>query len=146
MKDKTRTLLEHHIDFLLDPETLEEWAAKTMAERRALFEKRWPSKTISTTALWRLYKKNGVRMKEVRKCKEVPPKVAEDYEKDRLQLVAELAEARNSNLEVVCLDEIIFSKHNIKRRTRALRNQQIKVSYEDFYSPYCAGVASVSER
>ena len=121
-KDSSKTLHERHIDFLLDPDTLEEWAAKTMVERKALFEKRWPSKKISTTAIWRIYRQNGVRMKEIRKCKEVPPKVAADYEKDRLQLIAELDEARNAKLEIVCLDEIVFSKHTIKRRTQVLRN------------------------
>ena len=65
--------------------------------------------------------------------KEVPPKVAEDYEADRQRLVAELEMARANNLEVICLDELVFSKHTIKRRTPALRNQQIKVSYDDIY-------------
>ena len=61
-------------------------------------------------------------MKEIRKSKEVPPKVAEDYEADRLRLLADIQKAKDKGLEIVCLDEIVFSKHTIKRRTPALRN------------------------
>ena len=55
-KDLSRKLEEHHVDFLLDPDTLEEWAGKTYLERVALFRKKYPSKQISATFLWRLYK------------------------------------------------------------------------------------------
>ena len=85
-------------------------------------------------------------MKEIRKEKQVPPKVVDDYETDRLNLVANLQEARDSGLEIVCLDELVFSKHTIRRRTPALRNQTITLTYDDYYVPYCAGIASVSEQ
>ena len=68
-----RILNQNHVDFLLSEETMTEWAGRTMKERVVLFHRRFPNKRISLTALYRLYKANGVKRKAVKVNKTTPP-------------------------------------------------------------------------
>ena len=64
-----------------------EWAGKTMEERTILFRRRFPTKVISKSALYRLYKKNGARRKQIKVDKEMPTRKSGHYEDQRVNIL-----------------------------------------------------------
>ena len=78
-KQKERKLEQKHIDFLLSPHTLEQWAGLTMKLRQLRFHRWFPDKRIAITSLRRLYLRNGVKRKKVRQEKYLPPNTRQNY-------------------------------------------------------------------
>ena len=64
-----------------------EWAGKTIEERTILFQRRFPAKVISKTALYRLYKKNGARKKQIKVDKTRPERKSGHFENQRLRIL-----------------------------------------------------------
>ena len=65
-KQLVRKLNQEHIDFLINPKTLEHWAGLTMKQRTVYFHRQFTNKRIAVTSLRRLYLKHGLRCKKVR--------------------------------------------------------------------------------
>ena len=99
-----------------------EWAGRTMKERVVLFHRRFPNKRISLTALYRLYKANGVKRKAVKVNKTTPPPKVHNYEEQRAAVEKKVDEARAAGMPVVYLDELCFTKQNYPRQALSLRN------------------------
>jgi hypothetical protein len=112
-----------HVNFLLSPDTLISQAGKTMQERTILFHRKFATKTISKTALWRLYKDNGVKRKSIKINKTAPPPSIHNYEDQRQKALGLVTSAKKSMLPIIFLDEIIFSKHTISVKTPSLKSQ-----------------------
>ena len=64
-----------------------EWAGKTIEERTMLFKRRFPAKIISKTALYRLYKKNGAKKKQIKVDKSKPDRKQGHFENQRLTIL-----------------------------------------------------------
>ena len=63
---RVRILDQEHIDFLVNPRTLERWAGFTMKQRAIYFHRQFTNKRIAVTTLRRLYSKHGIKRKKVR--------------------------------------------------------------------------------
>ena len=74
-----RKLDQVHLDFLLNPVTLEQWAGLTLKQRTVRFHRQFTDKRIAVTSLRRLYLSHGVRRKKIRKEKVMPPALRERY-------------------------------------------------------------------
>ena len=68
-KQLVRKLDQEHIDFLIDPVTLERWAGLTMKQRTIYFHRKFTNKRIAVTSLRRLYLKHKIKCKKVRQEK-----------------------------------------------------------------------------
>ena len=66
VKKRIRMLDQEHVDFLINPHTLELWSGMTMKTRTIRFHRQFPDKRIAVTSLRRLYLKHGIRRKKVR--------------------------------------------------------------------------------
>ena len=71
-KQLVRKLDQEHIDFLINPKTLERWVGLTMKQRPVYFHRQFTNKRIAVTSLRRLYLKHGLRCKKVRQEKVMP--------------------------------------------------------------------------
>ena len=70
-KEKSR-LTQEHIDYLINPQTIQQWAGRTVKERAILFQRQFQKKRIAVTSLRRLYQKHGIKSKKVRQEKVMP--------------------------------------------------------------------------
>ncbi len=89
-----RRLDQVHLDFLLSPVTLEQWAGLSLKERTVRFHRRFTDKRIAVTSLRRLYLRNGVKRKKVRQEKAMPPGSRIKFAQNCKNLLATLAEVR----------------------------------------------------
>ena len=83
-----------HLDFLLSPVTLEQWAGLSLKERTVRFHRRFTDKRIAVTSLRRLYLRNGVKRKKVRQEKAMPLGSRIKFAQNCKNLLATLAEVR----------------------------------------------------
>ena len=86
-----------------------------MEERVMYFQIAYPDKLLSVSALERLYKANRIRRKVVRISKSLPPAGIPNIERQRDDVLKRLGWAADNNLEVVYIDEIVFSRTTMKR-------------------------------
>ena len=89
-----RKLDQVHLDFLLSPVTLEQWAGLTLKERTVRFHRQFTDKRIAITSLRRLYLRNGVKRKKVRQEKAMPLGSRIKFVQNCQNLLATLAEVR----------------------------------------------------
>jgi hypothetical protein len=80
-------LSQSHVRYLIDRETLRSWAGYTLAERTALFERRFHSKRLAVTTLRRVYLTNGVKRKKVRQEKVMPMNAWANFDDKRRELI-----------------------------------------------------------
>ena len=78
-KQIVRKLDQEHIDFLINPVTLERWAGLTMKQRTVYFHRKFTNKRIAVTSLRRLYLKHGIRSKKVRQEKVMPAQTRQNF-------------------------------------------------------------------
>ena len=71
------------------------WAGLTLKERCKLFHRKFTNKIIAPMTLWRLYKKNGIKRKAVRKAKTLPDGGEKRWEEQKQRA----REAQASNQE-----------------------------------------------
>lgn len=144
-KQKERKLDQKHIDFLLSPKTLEQWAGLTMKERQVRFHRWFQNKRIAITSLRRLYLKNGVRRKKVRQEKYLPNTTRQNYVQICQNVVQQIDQAKKEGRRLIYLDEINFTKLAIKLREWSAKNSNLTVDQEDIYTGYRSVIASMSE-
>ena len=59
-------LMKRHIEYLINPATLNQWAGLSLIERSKMFHRRFPEITISRSHLGRIYHNHGIKFKVVR--------------------------------------------------------------------------------
>jgi hypothetical protein len=123
---------------------LKRWAGIPLTERTVLFSKQFPDKIISAVAIWRLYRKHGVKLKLVRLNKTTPPPRLHNFEVQRLKVLELLAQAKRENRRMVYLDEVLFTKRTFLTRSYTGRNVHTQVDQNEVMQPYKAVIASVS--
>jgi hypothetical protein len=141
----SRTLEQEHIQYLLEPRTMELYAGKTMKERTILFHRKFSNKIIAVTSLRRLYLQRGCRVKKVRQDKFLPPKIAVDY-KERCKIcLDEIKLARSEGRRIIYVDETLFTKLAFKSKEWSAKNTNLSVDQVDIYTGYRAVIASMTE-
>lgn len=128
LKKKSRQLDQQHIDFLLNPRTLEQWAGFTMKQRTVMFHRQFTDKRIAITSLTRLYLKNGVKRKKVRQEKNMPGRVREDFRQRCVNLLDEINRVKREGLPIVYLDETLFGKRSIALKEWSNKNSNLTVN------------------
>ena len=81
-----------------------------MRDRVQYFNKKFPTKLISQTALRNLYFKHCVRKKQVHIEKRMSANQLTNFDMNRQEVINGLKHAWDNNLPLVWLDEIVFSK------------------------------------
>ena len=122
---------DKHIKFLTADETLELQAGLTMKERVLQFTQKFPDKVISQTALYKLYKEHKIRRKQVKTEKEMTPYQKGNFDIDRQEILRQLKRAKDKDLPVLYLDEVVFSKQAILKRTWSGPNKQYSLPTSD---------------
>ena len=116
-----------HRAFLLSQDTLVRWAGHTVNERVSLFQAKFPDKRISASALRRLYLRHGVRRKEIKVQKLLPASTVQNFDTQRDAVLRKMTEARDTNLPILYLDEIAFTKRSLLSRTWSSRGMHVSV-------------------
>ena len=122
-----RKLEEFHIDYLLSPITLEQWAGLTLKQTTVRFHRQFTDKRIAVTSLRRLYLRNGVRRKKVRKEKVMPTTLRERYTESCCSVLAKLDEEKTSGRKIIYCDEIVFSKLALQTKEWSGKNTNLAV-------------------
>ena len=122
-----RKLDQVHVDFLLSPVTLEQWAGLTLKQRTVRFHRQFTDKRIAVTSLRRLYLSHGVRRKKVRKEKVLPPRLKERYTEQCCAVLANIHAAKSSGRKLVYCDEIVFSKLALQTKEWSTKNTNLTV-------------------
>ena len=144
-KQIVRKLDQEHIDFLINPVTLERWAGLTMMQRTVYFHRKFTNKRIAVTSLRRLYLKHGIKSKKVRQEKVMPAKTRENFVLNSRSLVEDIERAKREGRLIVYIDEILFSKRAIKLREWARKNSNLTVNQEDVYVGFRSVIAGMTE-
>lgn len=134
-----------HVRYLIDRETLRSWAGYTLAERAALFERRFHSKRLAVTTLRRIYLQNGVKRKKVRQEKVMPQRAWENFDENRRELIQKLALALEQGRKIIYLDEICFTKRSFLGVGWSRTKENLHVDQVQIYQGYRATIAAVSE-
>ena len=140
-----RKLDQEHIDFLINPKTLERWAGLTMKQRTVYFHRQYTDKRIAVTSLRRLYLKHGLRCKKVRQEKVMPEKTRQTFTINSRSLIEDIERAKQEKRQIVYIDEILFSKRSIKLREWAAKNSNLSVNQEDVYVGFRSVIAGMTE-
>ena len=144
-EQKVRRLDKQHVDFLLNPRTLEQWAGLTMKQRSVLFHRQFTNKRVAVTSLRRLYLSHGIRRKKVRMEKVMPRVQREDFVNNCQLLLAKLEQARSEGRQLIYLDEINFTKRSLQLRDWSGKNSNLTVDQKEVYVGYRSVIASMTE-
>lgn len=140
-----RQLNQEHIDFLLQPKTLELWSGLTMKQRTIMFHRQFTDKRIAVTSLRRLYLKHGVRRKKVRQEKHLPLHVRSGYQEKCRRKLEEITRVKNGGRKLVYLDEINFTKRSVTLKEWSAKNTNLTIDNEDIYIGYRSVIAAMTE-
>ena len=67
-RKRHRQLQEHHLKFLLDPQTLREWRPHSLLVRCRLFHRRFPDTFVSYSRLRSVYLQHGIKRRTLREA------------------------------------------------------------------------------
>ena len=139
-----RKLLGHHVAYLVHPATLQAWAPLSLAERSVLFHRQYPETTASPSTISRVYRRHGVKFKQIKRGKRAIDFATEHYGSLLTKMTREVTEALASGLRIVYLDEAIFSHSTGPARAWAHRNEVIEVDEARFNMKTQALIMAVS--
>ena len=96
--------------------------------RTFLFHRIYTDKRISITSLRRLYIKNKVKRKQVRKEKSLPPHIEADFQPRCNNLLTQITVNKRAGFKIIYLDEILFSKSSIRLRDWSAKNSNLSIN------------------
>lgn len=115
-----------------------------MKERVILFQARFPNKVLSPVKLFRLYKKSGVKYKNIKIEKKMSSDQEERFEDHRQRIKSKMAHAAANNMPVLYLDEIVFSKTSMIRRAYSSKYVHLTTQQENYYTSYHSAIVTVN--
>ena len=130
MPKRRLRLKKHHTEYLLNEQTLREWAHLSIKQRAKLFHRTFPEAKISPTSLWRFYKRNGIRFKYIQKVKKVIDFQNPEYNAMFKRMTELLSQAKEQKLPIVFLDEAVFTFNTFK--TKAWSSSYKSITVDDF--------------
>ena len=75
-----------HINYLINPDTLELWIGRTLKERCVLFHRHFGNYRINPTLLRKIYQIHKIRNKKIKFVKHIDQNKELEYEKWRIEL------------------------------------------------------------
>ena len=67
-------ITQEHKDYLTSQDTLQLWIGKSLSERAAIFNRKFPEVRITRNQLCSFYRRNGIRRKVIQNTKLYSPK------------------------------------------------------------------------
>ena len=134
-----------HLDYLTKEETLETQAGRTLEERCALFEALFKPKRLCASTLRRIYLKNKISRKAVRKVKAIPVNKAGEYQQWKATLLEKMDTVELENRKIIYVDEVMFTKKACLDKAYSHKYTNLAVNQDDLYASYTAVLAAVSE-
>ena len=99
---------------------------------------------IAPVTLTRLYAKHGVKRKKVRMIKELSLKAQNEFEDNKQRIISDLQHARDNQMQVVYMDEVVFSKRGFPTRCYSNKGVNTTVKQRDVYSGFRTVIAAVN--
>jgi hypothetical protein len=138
-------LSQWHLDYLLHPDTLNQWAHLSLKQRTKMFHRRFPELTVSASLLHRTYKKHGVRFKYIQKVKKIIDYSNEHYAEMFRRMQQQLREFKEKHMKLVFLDEAVFTFNTFGTKAWAGKYNSIKVNEQNLRVKTQALIAAISE-
>ncbi len=123
--DRRSKVRDHHVEFLISQETLNDQAEKTLAERCVLLHRKFPELKISPSYLSLIYKKNSIRRKVIILGKELRPWQRDKFSAMFQQMKSEIRDALSMKKKILFVDESMFT--TAQRLTHAFSNKKSNI-------------------
>jgi hypothetical protein len=137
-------LSDDHIAFLTDPETLNEWAHASLKERVKRFHRRFGEAKISVSTLRRLYLKNKIKFKFIKRVKKEIDFTEKKYNElfIRMRTLVELSKIYKQKF--IFLDETVFTFSTFRSKAWSTHHNRIKVVDSDLRIQTQAMISAIS--
>ena len=99
---------------------------------------------IAPTTLQRFYRKHGIKRKRVRQVKLLSATAQANFAQDKQRIIDAMEHARNQHMEVVYMDEVVFSKRGFPTHCYSRKGENITVNQKDVYSGFRTVLAAVN--
>ena len=134
MKSKTKKnkLSRVHINHITCKETLDNQVGMTLSERAVDFSRSFPDKTVSSSTLERIYKKNKIKKKKVKVTKIPNRKERKKIKRSIAEAKKELEHYRSRNFRIIYLDETMITKSTIATHEWSKKNSNYKIDMKDY--------------
>jgi DDE superfamily endonuclease len=137
-------LSQDHIEFLTHPDTLHEWAHASLKERVKRFHRRFGEVRISVTTLRRLYKRQKIKFKFIKRVKKEIDFTEKKYNElfIRMRTLVELSKMYKQ--KIIFLDETVFTFSTFRSKAWSSQHSCIKVVDSDLKIQTMAMVSAIS--
>ena len=140
-KQKKCHLQPHHIDFLLDDQTLESWREHGLAARCELFNRRFPAAKLNHRRLKQVYQQHGIVYRVLKPGMALTERQLRDQTKQRLQAFAQVLRlAKQKPAQLLFCDEAVWSSRQAERKVWAKSKQVTLVAARNRISFQAVGV------
>ena len=102
----------------------------TLKQRALMFHRQFPDLEISASTIERVYKAHNVRYKFIRSVKKHVDYRLPGYFKLLIDCNEEVLKARAKGLEILCLDEAVFTFNTFSKKAWSTKNQNLRISEE----------------
>jgi transposase len=130
---------------LVSPSTLQESAHLSLAERAQLFHRRFGEKKISPSTIRRIYLKHKIRFKNIKRGKREIDFTEPHYRSLFNRMHSLLKQMRESNTQVIYLDETMFTFSTFRAKGWAHNRDRIRVNDSKLRVTTLAVIAAISE-
>ena len=139
------SLTQEHLNFLCSKNTLNAWAHLSLEQRVIMFHRQFPELRITITILRKIYKKNGIKFKFIRRGK----KDIDFKDPHYLNLFTDMHRAlrttRHKDIKLFWVDEAMFTFNTFRKRAWAGRGHNITINDADYFIKAQAMVCAISE-
>ena len=100
--------------YLIDDETLREWAPLSLPERSVRFHRHFPDRIIRPWTLSKIMRKAGIKKKvvQIHKAPQRKTERLEEFDRKLIKLAAEVSDVMLSGGHLVFADESIFNSRD----------------------------------
>ena len=140
-----KKLQRHHIEYLLDKGTLNEWAHLSLKQRAVMFHRQYPELKISSSLLHRAYKDHGVRYKYIQRIKKVIDFNEEHYADLFEKMTTLLNLVKLYEWKIVFLDEAIFTHNTMFKKAWSSPYASIQIFEQSLKVKTHALISAISE-
>lgn len=108
------------------------WSTKSLDERCVLFQRKFPSITLTRDKLRELYRKLRIRKKKIRRTKIVTPRKKRQIMQQALEALKLLTRLKFSGWSIIYVDELTFSLKTQLTHAYSLPNAPLEIDLNQF--------------
>ena len=109
-----------------------------------MLKRRYPYAHVTKYKLRNVYKEKKIKLKLVRKSKEIPGKVLPNFTQDLIEYTEDMRSAIDAGFRIVQLDEMMVTKTTMPKRDWAKIRQNSLVEYQNMDTNPIAVIGAVS--